>query len=122
MPMNFKPRQDRGAPEPETGHLGEQEAPKPSRTQLKAEMNAITKFGALLIGLPDGKLARLDLPDDLRDAILQARRFPSHGARKRQLLTVSKIMRGMDIGAIRADLAEVEHGRKPRIVVSALTQ
>jgi ribosome-associated protein len=82
-----------------------QEAPI-SKTRRKREMLALQKLGVELVGLGDQQLAALDLPDALRDAVLQARRITRFEARRRQLQYIGKLMRGVDPEPIRAMLDE----------------
>jgi ribosome-associated protein len=69
---------------------------RPSKTRLKAEAHALQTLGADLAALPDGRLAALELPEPLRDAIDQLRRTKGHEARRRQLQYVGKQMRNVD--------------------------
>lgn len=79
---------------------------RPSRAQLKREVEALQRLGEELITLPDNQLAQLPLPDRLRDAVEFARRITSHGALKRQRQYIGKLMRDIDPAPIRARLDE----------------
>lgn len=79
---------------------------RPSRAQLKREVEALQRLGEELITLPDTQLAQLPLPDRLRDAVEFARRITSHGALKRQRQYIGKLMRDIDPAPIRARLDE----------------
>ena len=81
-----------------------------SKTQVKKEMTALQKLGAALIDLPEGQLAQMVLDENLLNAVLQARRFKSHGARKRQMLYVGRLMRRTDAAPIRAQLDALSSG------------
>ena len=81
-----------------------------SKTQIKKEMTALQKLGAALIDLPEGQLAQMVLEEDLLNAVLQARRIKSHGARKRQMLYVGRLMRRTDAAPIRAQLDALSSG------------
>ena len=51
------------------------------------------------------ELDALDLPDDLREAVLEGRRISAHGARVRQRLYIGKLLRRIDVEPILAALA-----------------
>ncbi|HWQ40271.1 MAG TPA: ribosome biogenesis factor YjgA [Burkholderiales bacterium] len=75
-----------------------------SKTQRKREMHALQALGEELVALSAGRLARIALPERLRDAIVEARRMSKWGARRRQLQYIGRLMREVDAGAIRAQL------------------
>jgi ribosome-associated protein len=81
------------------------EEPK-SKTRRKKEMHALQDLGERLVRLSREQLDRLPLPDDLREAIHEARRINSHGARRRQLQYIGRLMRSVDAAPIRARLDE----------------
>ena len=85
-------RHDEGAPDPE----------RPSKGERKRSSHELQELGEELIGLPDAVLDELQLPENLRDAVLAARRFSSHGAQLRQRQYIGKLMRKVDAQAIRA--------------------
>jgi len=85
---------------------------RPSKTQLKREMDALQDLGETLVGLDPSRLAELDLPERLADAIGQARGITRHEARRRQMQFVGKLMRDVDAAPIRAALERWE--RVPR--------
>jgi ribosome-associated protein len=73
----------------------------------KRNAEALQALGEELIRLKPEQLARFDLPDGLRDAVLAAQRITSHGALRRQRQYVGKLMRKVDGAPIRARLLEV---------------
>jgi len=77
-----------------------------SKTRRKKEMLALQELGVELVGLGDQQLAALDLPEALRNAIVQARHITRFEARRRQLQYIGKLMRGVDPEPIRALLDE----------------
>ncbi len=81
-----------------------------SKTQRKREMHALQALGETLVGLPEEQLARLDLPETLRDAIMQARTVTQRGALRRQLQYVGRLMRHVDAARIREQLQLVQAG------------
>ena len=77
---------------------------KPSKTQRKKAVHELQDLGAELVELSAERLASLDLPERLRDAVMEARRITAHEARRRQLQYIGKIMRAVDAEPIRAAL------------------
>jgi ribosome-associated protein len=84
---------------------GEEDSGRPSKSAAKREAQAAQELGEELIGLPAGELATLELPDDLIAALAEARRITSRSALVRQRQYIGKLMRDIDLGAIRARLA-----------------
>ena len=76
----------------------------PSKTQRKKDVHALQDLGAELVALNDERLAAIELPERLRDAVLEARRITSFEARRRQMQFIGKLMRSMDPEPIRAAL------------------
>ncbi|MDH3288257.1 MAG: DUF615 domain-containing protein [Betaproteobacteria bacterium] len=75
-----------------------------SKTRRKTQMLELQELGVELVGLDDEQLAALDLPDALRDAVVQARRITRFEAKRRQLQYIGKLMRRVDPAPIRAVL------------------
>ena len=75
---------------------------RPSKGALKRRAQELQALGEALIELPDAALEELPLPEILRDALLNARRFTSHGASLRQRQYIGKLMRKIDAAPIRA--------------------
>ena len=57
-----------------------------------------------MIALPDSEFDALPLPENLRDAVLLARRITAHGGLYRQKQYIGKLMRKIDAEPIRAAL------------------
>lgn len=87
----------------EFNHDGESEEPK-SKSQLKRDMHALQALGEELVNLTPEQFKKFDLPENLYDAVFEARRIHSHGARKRQLQYVGRVMRNIDPAPIRERL------------------
>lgn len=77
---------------------------RPSKSALKREAEELQQLGVALIDLPDAVLEQLPLPEALRDAVANARRFTSHGAQLRQRQYIGKLMRRIDVEPIRRAL------------------
>lgn len=81
-----------------------------SKTRRKREMLELQALGAALAALADAQLARLALPEALREAVLEARRIRSHEAKRRQMQYIGRLMREVDPEPIREQLAALEGG------------
>jgi ribosome-associated protein len=81
---------------------------KPSKSALKREMTELQVLGAELVGLSRDQLRKLDLPEPLLEAVRDAQRFTQHGAHRRQLQFIGKLMRTLDPVPIRAALDEIK--------------
>jgi ribosome-associated protein len=77
---------------------------KPSKTQRKKAVHELQDLGEELVELSEDRLATLDLPERLRDAVDAARTITAHEAKRRQLQYIGKIMRKVDAEPIRAAL------------------
>jgi ribosome-associated protein len=77
-----------------------------SKTRRKMASHALQDLGAELVALPEERLAAIELPDFLRDAVMDARRIKGFEARRRQMQYIGKLMRKVDAEPIRARLEE----------------
>lgn len=76
-----------------------------SKTKRKEAMHALQDIGKELVKLPANKLERLALPDELRRAVEDCRRFTKHEAIRRQMQYIGRLMRGVDEEPIARQLA-----------------
>lgn len=81
---------------------------KPSKSQLKRDMDALQALGARLVDLSKERLAKIALPDDLREAVREAQRITKHEARRRQLQYIGRLMRNADATPIQAAIDEID--------------
>ena len=81
-----------------------------SRTQKKKEDKALQALGERLTGLPMEQLGIMGLPDELLSAVCDAQKIGSHGARRRQVRLVGKLLRDVDLETIRAVLENIRLG------------
>jgi ribosome-associated protein len=79
----------------------------PSKSERKRQMHALQALGEQLVGLSRDQFARLDLPEELREAVEFAHRVTGREARRRHLQYLGKLMRRVDGDAIRASLERV---------------
>lgn len=80
----------------------------PSKTARKREAQRLLELGRRLGQLNAEQFASLNLPSQLAHAIEEYQRFTSHGAKKRQLQFVGKLMRKEDTAAIEDHLADLD--------------
>jgi ribosome-associated protein len=77
---------------------------KSSKTKQKKAMLALQKLGEDLVDLNNKQLIELNLPEQLYDAIIEAKRINKFGAKQRQLQFIGKIMRRIDVTPIQEKL------------------
>jgi ribosome-associated protein len=76
-----------------------------SRTKRKQNDQALQDLGEELVAIGEDKLAELDLPERLRDAVMEARGISKFGALRRQMQYIGRLMREEgDAETIRAQL------------------
>lgn len=87
---------------------------RPSKSQIKREMLALTDLGKQLVELPPERVRRLELPEKLHEAIRLAQRTTSREGRRRQIHYVGKLMRDPQLNteAIRTQLDTWAHGSR----------
>jgi len=84
-----------------------------SRTDLKRESTELQKLGEDLLTLRPDLMARLDLSEKLKDAVLEAKRISNFEGKRRQLQFIGKLMRQVDplvLDAVRTALTEQNSG------------
>ncbi len=79
-----------------------------SKTKLKAEADAQQAIGKKLVDLPKEKLLKLNLPEALFDAVLEAKRITANGATRRQMQYLGRLMRDIDSAPIVEQLQKWE--------------
>lgn len=77
----------------------------PSKTKLKAEADAQQALGVRLTELPKDRLLKLNLPDDVVQAILDTKKITANGAIRRHRQYLGRLMREIDTAPITEQLA-----------------
>jgi ribosome-associated protein len=86
----------------------EDQVAPPSKTKRKQLMEDLQTLGEELVALSTDRIKKIDIPDELRDAVREAQRMPRHDeAKRRQMQYIGKIMRNVEVEPIRAALALV---------------
>ncbi|MGD2111815.1 MAG: ribosome biogenesis factor YjgA [Gammaproteobacteria bacterium] len=80
-----------------------------SKSQRKRELDELKQLGVKLLDFSEDSLRRLDLPEQLLEAVLTGRKITSHGARKRQLQYIGKLLKVFDATSVREAVAAREH-------------
>lgn len=80
-----------------------------SKSALKREMTALQKIGEELVDLSSAQLAKISMPELLKDAVMLARRLKNREGKRRQLQYIGKIMRNIDSDAMRQRLDSFNH-------------
>ncbi|ABL98691.1 ribosome biogenesis factor YjgA [Shewanella amazonensis] len=76
-----------------------------SKSSFKRESHAAQDLGKRLLGLSKSQLEKLDLEEDLLDALAAAKKIkPNSEALRRQIQFIGKLMRNLDTEAIVASL------------------
>ncbi len=76
-----------------------------SKTRRKKQAHDVQALGVSLAKLSREQFGRIAMPEELREALVEARRFTRHEAIRRQMQYVGKMMRDMDVGPIAEQLA-----------------
>jgi len=74
----------------------EPEYDRPSKSELKRQMNELQKLGEQLVAEPRDRVKRVPMPEEVRDAILMCQTISNHEGRRRQLQYVGKMMRTLN--------------------------
>ena len=77
-----------------------------SKTRRKKDMLALQALGAQLVELNAQQIESMQLPEALREAVLEAKRLTKREARRRQLQFIGRLMRDIDAEPIRDRLDE----------------
>lgn len=73
----------------------------PSRSQVKRDMEALQELGRQITELNPEQQAQVPMGERLANAVAEMRRISAHGAKKRHLQYIGKLMRTEDADAIR---------------------
>ena len=73
---------------------------RPSKSSRKRAAHAAQALGERLIALKESDLVRLPIPENLLDAVREARRIKARGGLARQKQYIGKLIRDLDTEAI----------------------
>ena len=77
-----------------------------SKTRKKKDMLALQDLGVQLVEQNEQQLASMQLPEELLEAVMEARRLTKHEARRRQMQYIGRLMRDLDAVPIRERLEQ----------------
>jgi ribosome-associated protein len=80
----------------------EQEYERPSKSEAKRQSNELQKLGEQLVEAPRDRVKRVEMPEDVKEAILTCQTISNHEGRRRALQFVGKKMRTLDEAEIDA--------------------
>lgn len=80
-----------------------------SKTRRKQECDQLQRLGEALTTLSNEELDKFNLPENLYNAIQDARKIKQHGALKRQRQFIGKLMRDADSEDIASRLEQIRH-------------
>jgi ribosome-associated protein len=85
----------------------------PSKSAIKRQMLALQHLGETLVGLSEKQLGKIPIADErLLSVIREARAMRSHGARRRHLQLIGKLMRSTDVEPIESALRAMNQRQK----------
>ncbi|EGZ48519.1 ribosome biogenesis factor YjgA [Neisseria wadsworthii] len=88
--------------------MSEQQEERISKTQMKKRMDELQDLGMELTRLSAETLKKIDLPEDLYEAVREYKKITSNGALKRQTQYIGRLMRETDPAPIREFLAKLK--------------
>lgn len=96
----------------------ENEFDGPSKSQKKRDAHKLQALGSRLTGCSEAQLRKLHIPEKTIAAFMEFNRLPnSHGARRRQIQFIGKLMRNFDFDELSTALDNLEknetHKPKP---------
>ncbi len=99
----------------ENGAVDEQEEDLPkSKSQIKREMHELQALGKQLVELPPKQLVDIPLSEKIRDAIVAAKTL-KHGAIRRQLQYIGRLMQKENEESIRTMLHKLQQPHKDEV-------
>lgn len=95
-----------------------------SKSQKKRDMLALQDLGEELVALSVETLRKLDLPEQLLGAVLEAKRIPTskHGGFKRQMQYIGKVMRSVDAAPIAEQLEAIKAPNRKQTALHHLAE
>lgn len=100
-------------------HIDDDEAPapeddgfysRPSKSALKRASHELQALGEQLLAMPDARLASIDMPERLRDALADYKTTRSFEGKRRQLQYIGKVLRLVEVETLREAVAEFQLG------------
>ncbi|CAH0352989.1 hypothetical protein AQB9606_02983 [Aquabacterium sp. CECT 9606] len=83
---------------------------RPSKSQRKRDSHDLQALGEALVTMPKDRLADIDLPESLSDAVDDYKRTKSFEGKRRQMQYIGKLLRGVDPEPIKEAVASFQLG------------
>jgi ribosome-associated protein len=93
-----------------------------SKTRRKREAKELQDVGAGLVALSKEELSRIDMPEELREAVVECQRITKHEGRRRQMQYIGRIMRNLEVGPIAAQLTAMHAPSKRQTALFHLAE
>jgi len=84
----------------------------PSKSARKREADRITQLGKTISALGEPDILKLGLQSDVLQAVMALRRITAHGARKRQMLFLGKLLRNQDLRPLEEQIYRLQQSAK----------
>jgi ribosome-associated protein len=81
---------------------------KKSKSQVKRELHDLEKLGERLAKLPAGQIRNMDVPEELKEALLFAQTITTRKAGKRQRKYIGALMRNVEMEPVQRVLAQID--------------
>lgn len=91
------------------GENSEELNSRPNKTQIKRECDHLVVLGEKILGLKPDEIDSLDLPDELRAAVITALKIKSRSGLKRQRQYIGKLLRPIDVETIETQVRKIQH-------------
>ncbi|MDQ6955053.1 MAG: ribosome biogenesis factor YjgA [Mariprofundaceae bacterium] len=83
---------------------------RPNKSQLKRDAVSLLNLGKKLVALDTPKLNKLQMPNELRQCLMEGKNIHQNGARKRHFKFIGKILREMDTDLLEKTINDMEFG------------
>lgn len=104
MTSNFKDNENAIEYSEESSEHG-----RPNKSQAKRDSQHLVAVGEDIVKLSSEEIKTLDLPDQLEEAVLTAKKIKSRSGLKRQRLYIGKLLRSIDSEHIEIQLKKIQH-------------
>jgi ribosome-associated protein len=82
-----------------------------SKSQIKREMLALQSLGEHMVDLSPNQISKIEMPQELREAVLFARTLKKSEARRRQMQYIGTLMRDADPEPIQKAVEAISRSR-----------
>ena len=82
----------------------------PSKSQRKRDMQALRDMGEELAALPSARLKKMDMPENLLEALLEWQRLTKLQAKGRQMQYIGKLLRDVNVAPLQ-EVLDIVNGK-----------